>query len=324
MDALSCVALAIALSASPTATYRTANFVVTAPTAEFAKQVGDAAEVYRRELSKEWTGRVMPRWSGACPIFVKVGQIGAGGATTFQFERGEVYGWNMKIQGSPERILDSVLPHEINHTIFACHFRQPLPRWADEGAASLIEHESERGRLKKIHEQVVGKTEAIPLRQLLSMKNYPADERQVLVLYAEGYSLADYLIQLSDRPYYLKFLSAALQQGWEPALKEFYGYDRLERLQQDLDRWVVAGSPDLPSKSNVWLARGRGGKPVEPVIRAQSPETAIVLGAPGPWPKRVEPNAIVTAARSRATLTQPVANIAGDNSRQPRINLLRP
>jgi len=323
MDALCCLALAVSLSAAPQATYRTPNFVVTAPTAEFARQVGEAAEIYRRELAQEWTGRVMPRWSSECPILVRVGQIGAGGATTFQFDRGEVYGWNMKIQGTPERILDSVLPHEINHTIFACHFRQPLPRWADEGAASLIEHESERGRLKRIHEQALGKPEQIPLKQLLSMKNYPTDERQVLVLYAEGYSLADYLIQLSDRPYYLKFLSTALQHGWEPALKQFYGYDKVERLERDLNQWVLAGSPDLPEKSNVLLARNRSTKESEPVIRAQSPDAAIVLGQPGPWPQRVEPLA-VTASRSRAALTLPVANASHNATRQPRAKLLWP
>ena len=44
---------------------------------------------------------------------------GAGGATSFVFDRGEVFGWKMNIQGSRERILDSVLPHEVTHTIFA-------------------------------------------------------------------------------------------------------------------------------------------------------------------------------------------------------------
>ena len=68
--------------------------------------------------------------------------LGAGGATTFQFQDGEVFGWRMSIQGSRERMLDSVLPHEITHMIFASHFRQPLPRWADEGGATSVEHAS--------------------------------------------------------------------------------------------------------------------------------------------------------------------------------------
>jgi hypothetical protein len=323
MDAVLIAVLAVSLNAAPQATYRTPNFVVSASTAEFAKQVGEAAEVYRKELSVAWTGKVMPRWASPCPIHVKAGQLGAGGSTTFNFDRGEVYGWKMEVQGTPERILDSVLPHEVNHTIFACYFRQPLPRWADEGAASLIEHESERMRLKKIHEQVLGKSHHIPLRKLLSMKQYPQDQQQVLTLYAEGYSLADFLIQQSSQPHYLKFLSAALKEGWEPAFREFYGYEKLEHLERELDQWILAGSPKLPESSNVLLAKGGRSRGETPTIRAQSPEPAVVLGAPAAWPKRSES---MTAARTRSELIQPMQRgpWTATPSRQPRTVLEQP
>ena len=49
----------------------------------------------------------------------------------------------MNIQGSRERVLDSVVPHEVTHTIFASYFRCPLPRWADEGACTTMEDQSE-------------------------------------------------------------------------------------------------------------------------------------------------------------------------------------
>ena len=118
------------------ASYRTANFVIRNDDEKFAKQMGDAAEMFRRELAIEWLGKEMPNWGQPCAMTVKVGpHLGAGGATTFVFDRGEVFGWRMTIQGSRERMLDSVLPHEITHMVFASHFRQPLPRWADEGGA---------------------------------------------------------------------------------------------------------------------------------------------------------------------------------------------
>ena len=53
--------LAVAL-ASLGANYRTANFEVAAPTPAMARQIGDAAERYRRELAIEWLGAAMPRW----------------------------------------------------------------------------------------------------------------------------------------------------------------------------------------------------------------------------------------------------------------------
>ena len=56
----------------------------------------------------------------------------------------------MNVQGSLERILDSVLPHEITHTIFATHFGRPLPRWADEGACTTVEHSTERRKQEQL------------------------------------------------------------------------------------------------------------------------------------------------------------------------------
>ena len=117
------------------ASHRTENFLVTAPTDRFAKTVAESAERYRRELAVEWLGHELPPWRDKCPIQVHVGpQYGAGGTTSFMFQNEAPFGWTMSIQGSPERILDSVLPHEVTHTIFATHFGCPLPRWADEGA----------------------------------------------------------------------------------------------------------------------------------------------------------------------------------------------
>ena len=122
--------LAAVILGSLGASYRTPNFIVSTRDAGFAKQVGDAAEKYRRELAVAWLGRELPKWGRPCPITVQEGsQLGAGGATSFMFTHGEVYGWRMKIQGPAHRVLDSVLPHEVTHTIFATHFRQPLPRW---------------------------------------------------------------------------------------------------------------------------------------------------------------------------------------------------
>ena len=49
----------------------------------------------------------------------------------------------MRVIGTPERILDSVLPHEVTHTVMATHFGQPLPRWADVGICTTVEHAAE-------------------------------------------------------------------------------------------------------------------------------------------------------------------------------------
>lgn len=91
------------------ASQRSANFVVTASTPEIAAQVSRAAETFRRDLAVQWLGSPMPNWAQPCPIEVHVApNLGAGGATSFLFEHGEVFGWQMNIQGSLERVAAGV------------------------------------------------------------------------------------------------------------------------------------------------------------------------------------------------------------------------
>lgn len=306
MDAFFRSLLLLGAVASVGAGYKTPNFIVTAPSAELAKQVGEAAEVYRRELAIEWTGAPLPgNWSAPCPIDVKVGMMGASGATTFNFQNGEVYGWKMEICGSEERILDSVLPHEINHTIFASYFRRPLPRWADEGAASLIENECERMRLRKIHDQVMNTTRKIPLKSLLEMKNYPSDKQQVLTLYAEGHSLADFLIQRKDKPTYLKFLQMAHEQSWPVALKEFYQYDSVESLERVWDKWVLAGSQPINAPKGSLVADNKASSKPKETIRGQSDNIELPLARPRRTEQVAENDTLATGL-SREYLEQPV------------------
>jgi len=316
------LASVLALVLSPAlmgAAYQTENFVINAPTAEIAQQVGQAAEVYRRELAIEWLGHELPRWAAPCPVKVKVGQLGAGGATTFSFfpngkGSAEVCNWDMNIQGSLERILDSVLPHEVSHTIFACHFRRPLPRWADEGAATLAEHDSEKRRQVLTVRQTINTKRRIPLRNLFNIKEYPTDMQDVMTLYAEGYSLAELLVQEGGRTRYLKFLSDAHREGWDKAVHAHYGYRNVDDLEKRWTEWVIAGSPELElPKGQLLVDAGQprpADRPVErpgTVIRGQSPvedpflesHTPSKLAAPAPRTK----NSAMTAKPAAEELT---------------------
>lgn len=267
-------ALFLSPSLSLGASFTTTNFVVTAPTDEIARKVANCAEFWRKDLAIQWLGETLPNWYKPCPISVRVGQIGAGGQTTFTFENGEVFGWKMQVQGSLERILDSVIPHEVNHTIFASYFRRPLPRWADEGAATLFEHDSERARQTRLLDQVLNTSRRIPLNQLLTIREYPEDMQDVLTLYAEGYSLAEFLVGSkgeSGRAVYLRFLQDAHQQGWEKAISRNYGYRGVEELEKHWTNWILAGSPSLRLNEGESLAGTPATEDNDLVVRSQSP-----------------------------------------------------
>jgi hypothetical protein len=226
--------------------HRTANFLVEAPTEALARRIGDAAEQYRNDLSVEWLGKPLPRWSRPCPIKAQVApHLGAGGATSFVFDGGEVFGWTMTIQGSEERIIDSVLPHEITHTIFASHFRKPLPRWADEGACTTVEHPVERARQHRLLIEFLTTGRGIAFHDMFAMREYPAD---VLPLYSQGYSLARYLIERGGRHKYVTFVGEGLAtDDWQGALNRHYGVGGLAQMQQVWLDWVKQGCPAPPA-----------------------------------------------------------------------------
>jgi len=270
------------LSVSLGASYRTANFVVTAPTPEVAQAVGEAAERYRRELAQEWLGHALPNWSRPCPVEVMVGpQLGAGGATSFVFDRGEVFGWQMTIQGSLERVLDSVLPHEVTHTIFASHFRQPLPRWADEGACSTVEHASERAKHQRMLITFLKTGRGIPFQRMFAMTEYPRD---VLPLYAQGHSLASFLIQQGGRRKFLAYIAEGMQDGrWASATLRHYGYQDLGSLQDAWLQWVRSGSPPLsttPARTNTPASLAQDVPPnaqADPAQQASSEDQLVAV-----------------------------------------------
>jgi hypothetical protein len=274
----------LSLFISTGANYQTPNFTVTAPDPQVAKQVGDAAEIYRRDMAIFWLGEPLPNWSRPCTLKVRDGAMGAGGETKFQFVNGEVLNWNMYVQGSLERILDSVLPHEVNHTIFACHFRRPLPRWADEGAATLFEHRSEQVKQLGLLKQVLNSDrEFISLRHLLTMKDYPKGYRPMLILYAEGYALADFLVQQGGRAKYLKLMADGERMGWTQAIRENYHHGGVDELQKNWRSWILAGMPTMKEPTQ--------GVPTD---------TTVASGLGVPRPRILDEYLVNTTVRSQS------------------------
>ncbi len=265
MDALiPRIVVLTAVLASLGASYRTPNFIVTANSGSLAREIGDAAETYRAELAQQWLGRKLPRWPQPCPITVNVDpRLGAGGATSFvfntrprQFGRvpagdglyraarpGQPSNWEMSLQGSRERVLDSVLPHEVTHTIFATHFGRPLPRWADEGACTTVEHASERAKQERLLYRFLKTGHGIAFNRMFRMTEYPAD---ILPLYSQGYSLTRFLIAQGGRRRFVKYVGDGLDSNnWTGATKRYYGFKNLSELQLTWLDWVRQDSPEL-------------------------------------------------------------------------------
>lgn len=219
--------------------YKTTNFRVTAPNRELAEKFGDMAEHYRREKAMEWLGEQMPNWNQRCPLKVEIRMKDAGGATTFTFgggNRSGVLSQSMHIFGEQKQLLDSVLPHEVTHTVLAYHFGQAVPRWADEGGSVLSENENECFSHDIRCRELLNGGRGIRLRVLLTLKEYPRD---MIVVYAQGYSICDYLInQHGGRAKFLKFVRTGMKgdnRNWEAAVRDVYGFESVDDLEE---KWI--------------------------------------------------------------------------------------
>lgn len=234
------------LRANQKAVVGTTNFIVFASSPQWATQVAQVAEQNRRDLALHWLGHELPQWSERVPIHVEAGpHLGASGETRFTLlDRHRIGQWMMIVAGTPERILDSVLPHEITHTIFATHFAplgKYVPRWADEGACTTVEHISEK---RKHREQLVAflKTRrGLPFNKMFSLTEYPPD---IMPLYAQGHSTVQFLIDQGGPQKFVKFLEAGMRSNdWTAAVREFYDYESIGQFQTMWNQWLLDGSP---------------------------------------------------------------------------------
>jgi hypothetical protein len=317
------LALALALTAvcSMGAELRTQNFVVIAANPQVCQKVAEMAEKYRREKAIQWLGKEMPQWSEPCPLHVTVAMDGPRGETEFTFAFGRVNSQRMKIHGPLDRLLYSVLPHEITHTVFANHFKTPVPRWADEGGSVLSEDDLERDRHDKLVRSILNKGQQIPMRTLLSLKEYPP---QVMCLYAQGFSISDYLVKRSNRQHFLNFVGDGMQHGWDAASKSYFGHNSVEELEQAWlkhlrDTKSQPNDPILAANSNANKNQNTNGNGAANFMGTQSGRT-VRLTVPLAQP--ADPPA--TTRGAMPTPDQPIMRPAGQTQWEPGVRLEPP
>lgn len=292
------------------ADFRTRNFIVMAPTAELARTVGESAEMFRRDLAIYWLGGELPAWPNPCPVRVIAGQnLAAQGVTTYN--RAPVRDFQMEVVGSPQRILDSVLPHEVTHTILATYFGRPLPRWADEGICTTVEHESERQKHEVKLREFLTSRRGIAMNKLFLLTEYPSD---VLPMYAQGYSVCQFLIAQNGPRSFVHFLGDYMQSpSWTQNIRAHYGYESLAELQQAWLAWVSQGSG--PVDAFVKNAPQTGVIPASLVMATPAPaaDNSIARGAASGggeagWYGRLRQEAMVGKPRDETVPSGPTAS----------------
>jgi len=278
------------------------NFIVFASDPQWASEVAQIAEQQRRDLAVYWLGQELPAWSQRCPLHVQDAEnLGAGGETRFALSRGVPGSWMMSVQGTRQRILDSVLPHEITHTIFATHFgrmNKYVPRWADEGASTTVEHEAEKKKHRHFLHQFLKTGRGLAFNEMFRLKEYPQD---ILPLYAQGHSAVQFLLDQSGPRHFIQFIEMGMQtENWAAALQKFYGYDSIGDFQINWNQWLRDGSP-----SDLAAYAPRLRESSDDSVRLASGTTSI---APSPPPGIQQPLEAVVSELSPATTVAGAAN----------------
>lgn len=252
-ERLTCLLIFLSANCSLGATFETRNFQVVADSAEVAQSIAECAESSRKEVATLWSGEELPPWKTRCRVEVKVHHGSAQGLTSYEMRGGKNGDWEMVVEGSLDELVDSIVPHEVSHTVFASLFAHPLPRWADEGAAMLCETPSQQKRQRLLAAQIIKSKNRTPLRSILGLKEYPKNSSEIMAIYYIGYSLSDFLVKSAGRARYLELLDRAENVGWDEAVWELYGFDDIEALEQNWVEWVQTGHPPQPALRGKWV-----------------------------------------------------------------------
>ncbi len=237
------------------AEFTTDNFHVHAEKLATARHVGERAEELRTVLSTEWLGVPLEQWSDPCRIFVDTDSERLKGDTTYLLSRGRVTRWRMELHGPLSRILETLLPHEIVHTILASHFKAAIPRWADEGAALMAEDPAERHRLWLLEERRLTSSELPPLLTVLDATEYPKRRDTLRTFYVRGACLAEFLLH-AGKPRFLEFVSQGMSDGWDVAVRVHYGFEDVAELEAAWMVWLRDDRPAIQLEGAQLLAAG--------------------------------------------------------------------
>jgi RNA polymerase sigma factor (sigma-70 family) len=246
------------------ASHRSTNFFVHAPTPTMARAIAAEAEYQRTELAKHWLGKELPPWEKPCEIQYVQRDGVLPGVCTFTYGKAKdgspaLATSLVELNGQFLDVLTNELPCQMVHVVMHSHFGDQLPRWADDGLAITVKPAAAQTQEDERCRQLLNAGRGIRLNKLLPMRSYPRD---MIVLYAEGHSIARFLISqkvrlgppvLKDLPHigglfqnvangqqqFVVFLHLGMEkntiESWNNAAKTVYGYESVDALE---DAWL--------------------------------------------------------------------------------------
>ena len=177
--------------------------------------------------------------------------------------------YRMTIEGPDETELLNTASHEVEHVCMVNETGCVIPRWADEGLATLV-GERAQDVMKHYRDLASSRVGMFHIERLVSLTEYPRDPTTSQMLYAEGAGLSDFLRERlrtrlgperqenAYRNMILGFSLSAQTKGLQGAMQEYaaqFGFAGVstEKIEAEfLDfvkkRVIEAGPPPANSR----------------------------------------------------------------------------
>ena len=214
-------------------TVESPNFLVTAPTAEVAKEFLYEAETCRYRVATQWLGETLPPSVGRSLICVTLSDT-EDKAISLVADNRQRLTHTVWITTNRERGT-ATLAHEIAHAVLATRYPGQLAAWVQEGIASEYDSAARREVRAEILAWYRRTGNWARLERLLTAESIA---RQDQAAYAAAVSLTAFLLELGDRSQLVEFALAGNEDGWESALEQIYQIDGVAALQVQWQAWV--------------------------------------------------------------------------------------
>ncbi len=224
---------------------KTQHFHIFHENASLAQQVGDTLEyhwqaIQNRLAPKSWQSD----WRKACQVYIypsreqykqSTGMFDwSAGATRTCFEQGRLYVHAIHVYQGAELLLARTLPHELTHVLvpWFLGYKHDLPLWLGEGVAMTSEPPFQQTRYRSTLTSSLRCGKLFSLAQLFQLKEYPKEPYKADILYAQSFSVTEFLLQNYGMDRLWQFAASLPSLPVEKCVQEIFGLTGIEELER--------------------------------------------------------------------------------------------
>jgi hypothetical protein len=202
----------------------------------YAQEVLRCAEMWRREIAREWLGEELPPSIGKTTVNVAFSEDRDAGLTWAKDDRHRAY-HTLYMTTTPDRALGSTLAHEMVHVVLATRFPDPrrLPAWVEEGVASRYDDPARHTTRQQILSWMAKTGNWSDVETVMLSVNISTHDKAA---YATASSITEFLLSRGDKHTLFEFGLHGTQSGWDTALERFYRIRSTAHLQRAWQQWV--------------------------------------------------------------------------------------